>query len=369
MKKMFTLMALALVVSLAGYAQKHHVAPTQVHHTATKLKHQGVTAQKLEMNNKVLAPKAKRVSSMPLMAAQRDGSNPIKVSKAQAAAKAPEAVTPPENAEAYYYTFDGSAYTPSNDSWQGPYTLSRTVKVIYDDDDVYVSGLSYYGEDAFVKGSWTDDNTVTFEKGQYIGNYGADVYFGATDDQNNFIDVVATYNYDEDSFTFSTIIGACAMEDGNYKGLYAYVDEGATLSPAGEDALIPIEPPTSLKTEDYLFYGDNYWKGQSGQPDYVSRVVKVGFYGNDVYVQGFCDRYPEAWMKGTLEGNKVTFDVYTYLGTYINTYDFYTLGMTAGYEEANIEFTYDATEGKFTCLTNFFTIYFEYIRRIGIGTD
>ena len=45
-----------------------------------------------------------------------------------------------------------------------------------------------------------------------------------------------------------------------------------------------------------------------------STEVNVGFDGDDVYIQGFDKFIPMAWLKGRLNGSRVTFDV-QYIGT------------------------------------------------------
>ena len=337
MKKMFTLLALTLIVSMATFAQK------PLYGTAA-------TPQKAEKSLKVTKPNAKRVASKPMMAVTSKNGTPIKASKALAAAKAPEVVTPPENADITYYTLEGNYYTYSQAGWVGPSSAERTVKVVFDGDDVYVSGLFHYITDAYVKGSTEDGETVTFPMGQYLGNGGADFYSGAQDDEGKFIDMTATYDAETGVFTFNTIVGTCAVNNkGELSGLYAYGDEGITLTPAGDDVLVPIEPPSSLTTEEYLFKGNNYF-ARTGEDPTVSRTVNVGFYGNDVYIQGFSGDFPDAWIKGTLTDGKYVFALGEYLGKLYDTYDLQIAGVT-GDKYSDFTFIYDATENKFTATT------------------
>lgn len=337
MKKMFTLLALTLIVSMATFAQK------PLYGTAA-------TPQKAEKSLKVTMPNAKRVASKPMMAETSKNGTPIKASKALAAAKAPEVVTPPENADVLYYTLEGNYYI-YDDGWLGPQPAERTVKVVFDGNDVYVSGLFHYITDAYVKGSTEDGETVTFPMGQYLGTVsGYDFYSGAQDDEGKFIDMTATYDAETGVFTFNTIVGTCAVNDkGELDGVYALGDEGITLTPAGDDVLVPIEPPSTLTTEEYLFKGDNYF-ADSGEDPTVSRIVNVGFYGNDVYIQGFSGDIPDAWIKGTLTDGKYVFALGEYLGKYYDIYDLQLAGYT-GKNYSDISFIYDATEHKFTATT------------------
>lgn len=346
MKKMFTLLALTLIVSMATFAQK------PLYGTAA-------TPQKAEKSLKVTMPNAKRVASKPMMAVTSKNGTPFKASKALAAAKAPEVVTPPENSDVLYYTLEGNYYI-YNDGWLGPQPAERTVKVVFDDNDVYVSGLFHYITDAYVKGSTEDGETVTFPMGQYLGTKsGNDLYSGAQDDEGKFIDMTATYDAESGVFTFNTIAGTSAVNDkGELSGLYAYGDEGITLTPAGEGVLVPIEPPSKLTTEEYLFKGNNYF-AETGEDPTVSRIVNVGTYGNDVYIQGFSAYLPDAWIKGTLTDGKYVFALGEYLGKYYDAYDLQLAGDT-GEKYSDITFIYDATENKFTATTQYLGTIFYY---------
>lgn len=87
-----------------------------------------------------------------------------------------------------------------------------------------------------------------------------------------------------------------------------------------------VTPPPGLPQErwelgydDYRaplrtdFYG--YWMLDRG-PDYPSipplenlvnlkRIVVMARYGNDVYIQGVFEAYPDAWIKGTVNGDRL----------------------------------------------------------------
>lgn len=64
-----------------------------------------------------------------------------------------------------------------------------------------------------------------------------------------------------------------------------------------------VTPPDGLVTEEMQIICN-----------YTGFNVGVGFDGNDVYVRGICEACPNSWIKGTLEGNKVTFENAQYLG-------------------------------------------------------
>jgi hypothetical protein len=69
--------------------------------------------------------------------------------------------------------------------------------------------------------------------------------------------------------------------------------------------------------------------------------VKVGFKGNDVYFQGLSENIPEAWVKGKIDGDKVTVPGWL-LGTYEGLWSQYDLAFGVA------EFAYKTETGAFT---------------------
>ena len=121
------------------------------------------------------------------------------------------------------------------------------------------------------------------------------------------------------------------LSGGDYDGysLTPYYVEGSTLTPA--DPLAPIALPEGVEAVDYVMTYDG-----------GSTPVKVALDGNDVYIQGMSYYIPDAWVKGTKEGDQVTFAAMQYMGeygTYGSSYFFYN-GETV--------FTYDAEADTYT---------------------
>ena len=99
----------------------------------------------------------------------------------------------------------------------------------------------------------------------------------------------------------------------------------------------PVELPDDAVLEDYsMSYVDSY--GSAG-----GKMIKVAMMDNDVYVQGFSSMVPDGVMKGTLNGDKVTFPSDQYIG--IGSSLFLNMaGIDADYNLLdNLEFDYDAT--------------------------
>ena len=66
----------------------------------------------------------------------------------------------------------------------------------------------------------------------------------------------------------------------------------------------PVVAPDNLETSTYALTASGY----SGS------LCNVGFSGDDVYIQGLHPGLPDAWVKGTIQGDKVTFKTGQYLG-------------------------------------------------------
>ena len=62
----------------------------------------------------------------------------------------------------------------------------------------------------------------------------------------------------------------------------------------------PVEAPDGLTTETYIFKANAIEKGkeEEGAQPYIIQV-KVGFAGNDVFIQGIAEDTPDLWVKGT----------------------------------------------------------------------
>ena len=116
----------------------------------------------------------------------------------------------------------------------------------------------------------------------------------------------------------------------------------------------PVTAPEGLETTDYAVVGE----GVDGT------LAKVGFQGNDVYVQGLYANMPEAWVKGTIEGDKAVFKTGQYMGAdFVTNYHQYLVSAIAEekydeyYEEyyteyelsnEDVTFDYDAETKTFS---------------------
>ena len=266
--KNFTLMLMAVLFSLAGYAQVQKSMPIEKRFAFNR-EAKAVLKQNKQTSAFAMSPQVK-----PARRATISGPKAVGV------------VTPPEDAEVEYFTLSGT------NSRGG--AITRTVQVIWDGDyDVYISGLSYFMPYSFVKGTFKDDETVIFEKGQYMGALdGQDIYFGAQL-KEEFTDAVAVFDEVENAFIFNDVV----VDNGDERRLnvLASWEPELIIAPAEGSGESVVEIPNDMEVITYAYTAVDYFSGHAS----VSGNMNVGFYGSDMYVQGMSTDFPEAWIKGS----------------------------------------------------------------------
>ena len=251
-----------------------------------------------------------------------------------------ELVTPPEG-EVVYYKLSGTIYASQTTS-----SIERVVTAIFDGNDFYVTGLSIYCEDAWVKGT-ISDNIATFPMGQYVGNPGVDLYFTGMDDSDELCDVTADYDAETGNFTFTNYI-LDNQEISEGLGYYAAWFKGTTLTKIEGDVDLPVEAPEDLNTEEYTVKGLSW--SIDDNDNLVSTEtafnVQVGYVSTsatsiDIYVKGLCSYLPDAWVKGTgaiaSTGLQVKFPAGQLFGTFANKYEMWFAGLSDLNEEAVVQ--------------------------------
>ena len=94
-----------------------------------------------------------------------------------------------------------------------------------------------------------------------------------------------------------------------------------------------VTPPTGLQTESWMLTAQRYDASEYTVDAFLS--LHVGFDGQDVYVQGLNMYLPETWVKGTRNGNQLTFKTNQYYGDMSDSegtgYDSYFAGCDASW--------------------------------------
>ena len=222
---------------------------------------------------------------------------------------------------------------------ESPYELvyeqqNGSLSIVFaENNKVYIQrpvSWSYYN--GWVEGTLSDDGkTITVPMGQYIA-YTKSLEMAVQVGMFVYDDAENTYFYDEsiDELTYAinddgsitqeytnqyVILGTMNRAFGDvfqyldYEWLQAG-DYESVYYPATEQ---PVAPPDSLVTEVYhLTTAVN--DGMAW--DAYHTLVKMGFDGDDAWLQGICPYLPEAWIKGTRDGNTVTFPNSQLLGSY-----------------------------------------------------
>jgi len=206
-----------------------------------------------------------------------------------------------------YFTFFGYVYSSE---------ISEAIgNVVIDGNTMYIKNLiSQAGTNTWVKGT-IDGNKVTFKFPQPISY---NTYYDTTLSARLLVlnndwyvpsaNQTVTFDYDTATGTIKPsstglnngrlVIGAVWDDDDTWSGQadYAFLFEKITSE--------PVAAPEGLTREKY---------GLSA-PAATGYFVDVAFQGNDVYVFGIDSNLPEACVKGTIDGDKVTFKSGQYLG-------------------------------------------------------
>lgn len=218
------------------------------------------------------------------------------------------------------------------------------------DGTVYLKNLiTGYSCNGWVKGT-VEGSKITITLPQPILEQSGYIYFAELlqyDELEEFYvpvaDETVTLDYDATTRAISVPQGSKLASGDNIIGLtddtgewYGYGDWNFSMAPVEIEC---VTAPEGLETSQYVISAE----------DYSGHIVNVGFDGNDVYVQGIYDALPDAWVKGTIEGDKVVFKNGQYIGA--DTYHQFLVSATevqsdyyTNYElsDADITFEYDA---------------------------
>ncbi len=217
-------------------------------------------------------------------------------------------------------------------------TVKRNIKVAFVGNDVYVQGTAYFFPEAWLKGT-IDGTTATFATGQLVGEdeYGKEYMVGSSDGKT-IENIVFTYDAEAKQFELKNLlIENSVKEEIDQWGYYNQMTISKGLLPT----YATVEAPEGLQTEQWTFLAQDRYSED------VEAPVNVGIDGNDMYIQGLCEYFPEAWVKGTIDGTKVTFAPGQYFGSidgddfFFGAYDFEGSGKIIA-----ATFDYDAAAGK-----------------------
>ena len=211
-------------------------------------------------------------------------------------------------------------YDPDGDSWIEVEQTGQVDIVTCDDGTVYIKDIiSNYRTGAWFRGS-INGNKIAIPVGglvNYDGSYGVpfSIYWGKRDGRDFFKDdsrEVITFTIDGDMISLDdsdedNIIGVFYKYDdvnwtfdnfGDYSSVYSFDHDYVPLD------VVTVTPPAGLQTATWYTRG-HYYEGSSVA---FRSQVEVGIDGDDVYLHGLLDDYPDGWMHGVLSDGTVTFN-------------------------------------------------------------
>ncbi len=254
-------------------------------------------------------------------------------------------LTPPSNIIEETWYFDGTMGYQGENGQSVSEEVTEPVTVGFIGDEIYIKFPNPLFGSSWIKGTQDSDGNYVFANGQYLGNYyGENVYFCGTNDAQTLSDVTFYYNETTETLTCYSYI----LMNGNTSSLSAWCYfYPVTITKDEVVPETPVEAPEGLVTQDYQFKAssllyDNEGNYTGSEP--VSYLVKVGFSGNNVYIQGLCEDLPEAWVKGTLNDDEVTFENGQFLDK--APMNVYMCGRFMN-EMSDLVFIYDQATGSF----------------------
>ncbi|MBO4720304.1 MAG: hypothetical protein J5658_10580 [Prevotella sp.] len=253
----------------------------------------------------------------------------------------------PEGVIPQTWTIEGNFRTNS-----AVYQVQDDTQVAFDGNVVYMQGLSYYFEDAWIKGTY-DPSTghISFPSGQYVGEdeYGYEYMMGSYDG-----DVISDIIFEYDPIVQMMTLVNYVFENSSRSELNFFGYWFDVTYYAGEPIVLePVDVPEDLVAEPYMLTAlslvpeSDVWTDFTFQP-------QVGFDGNDVYFNGFSTDSKDMWAKGTLsdDGKTVTIPANQYIGMLdvmgIYTFDYFITAVDDEGHLVDLVLNYDAETSTFT---------------------
>ena len=254
-------------------------------------------------------------------------------------------ITPPANlvTDVYYLT------TAINDGmdWD-PYLAVVTMG--FDCNDVWLKGISQYLPEAWIKGV-REHNKLTFPNSQLLGSYESLFYFKCAEfnpinGNTTQKDLVLTMNDEGDYTTFDYVFITVDKEELWYVNYY----QGLTISKYRD---VTVTAPEDLELHDYTFS----FKTKTSATDPLVDAqfkVKVGFFGDNVYIRGIWEYMPNSYVVGRIVDGKLVLDLTQFIGNYrqeyASTYPIYltAFDVNTGLLLPQVTFTYNSENRSFT---------------------
>lgn len=226
-------------------------------------------------------------------------------------AEGDELVTPPAGItpEAWEYKA-GSWYYYGDNGWvEGTSHANTDFEVVIDGNDIYVKGFASFFPEGWIKGI-INGNTITFEHGQFVGEdeEGPEYLNGQdlnAEETASLVDIVFDYDADTKTMTLPNENIIMIEADGK-ESVQSYAFwQNLSITFATPEDYTTVTPPADMATINLT-----YTCKDRVNDEIINTTIKAGINGtNEVYVQGMIPAAPEAWLKGTLNGNEIRFPI------------------------------------------------------------
>lgn len=242
--------------------------------------------------------------------------------------------------ESKFYTREGTAYFAQSNQVAFA-AQTGYAEIIEDGNDVYIKNpVSRYGSGAWIKGT-KEGNTIVIPVGQpvmYSDQYEATLSVrwgvitsaGKIQAYDSFADSFV-FTIDGDVLTLQNTIAYSSSNTGDAPFMGVMWDDDNSFSGYGDaetvltfttDVPTLVTPPAGLATDTWYLNGYQYSEGDLERVK--NQTATVGIDGANVYIKGLFKSMPNAWVKGTISGSTVSFDKFTYLGTYGSSEIYFT---------------------------------------------
>ena len=267
-------------------------------------------------------------------------------------------ITSPAEGESKFYTRAGKEYFVSNQQLYVGDQEGMTEIVECEDGTIYIKDfISTVNAGTWVRGT-KSGNTITIPAKQvvwYGTQYG--IYIAKctyVDDNTGWLEVAGdiTLTIDGNTITLNDTdednpVAGFWTDDfvfsgyGNYETVFTYDSEYVPPT------LVELPEGATVET----WYQEQTIISDDGDND---GFTKVAFVGNDVYLSGLFENFPDSWIKGTISGTTVTFSGLQFLGNY-GSYAIFATGSN-GYTSQNVlqdfQMTYDANAKTLTSVNS-----------------
>ena len=244
-------------------------------------------------------------------------------------------ITAPDEGETKYYTRTGTAFYVSNNSVYDEDQSGTVTIVEAEGGKVYIKDpVSHYAQAAWVEGT-RDGNTITVAGAQPLAwnsNYSATLSLNWGNVETTQTGKTYVRGEGDITFTVDDEAGTITLDGSSADKIIAvFWDDDNSWSGYGDYGTVwTVDPNYQPASTDLIVLPDGaevqQWYADGAGSTTVPTDVNVAFVGSDVYISGLCANFPEAWIKGTLEGTTVTFSKFQYVGAYGGTMPIWAVG-------------------------------------------